>query len=257
MQRQDKGQQALDPAQLQASERAFLDALLDRTISILTTERRDAADEILLAYALFLAGRDAESHTAYDAALKAPRGQREQLYTAVHFLMTGKPTRAIAEFDRAINRGQAPFFSTVMGVEAMTMAGQYGRAERELDRLRGLFPDEAIVEHTRGHLASAQGHWSQSVESYEAARRMGSENPDLDEGIAASWIELGDFEKASEAISRCRQGFPDYAEILFQELRVAVATGDDRTRTDELFAEYRERTLRWQRLREIEILLNG
>lgn len=247
----------LDPSQLEAPQRAFLDALLERTVLLLEADRRDAADEILFAYALFLSGRDAESRVAYDRALKADPARRPHLYAAIGALMTGKNEVAVQEFVNAARADESPFFATLLRVEALTGASRFDEASDELDRLQALFPDEPTIAHTRGHLMSARKQWQPAVDAYEQARTLGGDNPDLDEGIAASWLELGDYARAFEAVERCKREFPDYVEILFQELQILLAQGSaDPAEVKVRLDEYRDRTLRWQRVREVEILFH-
>jgi len=245
-------EQVQTPQDLRPVERAFLEARLDKTIELLTAHQRDSTDGLLLAYVLFLVGEEPKGKQVFQETMAAPRYERENLFRGLLSLTTGRLTAAIDYLDK--ERRQAPerFFAGVLYVETLTLAGRFEDAEAAVKELEQRHPQETIVHHTRGHLESARKSWKPAVEAYERARELGGETPDLDEGIAAALIGLGDFAAAEKEIERCKRNFPAYTEILFQEIRRAVLDPTSPAELlDPLIAEYEKRTRRIDRLVEI------
>lgn len=244
------------PEKLTAVERAFLEARLDKTVELLAVRHRDSTDGLLHAYALFLLGDEPRSKQVFSQTMAAPRYLREDLFRAFLSLVTGKLDEAVKHFDR--ERKQAPerFFASVMHVEVLTLAGRYDDAAAALAPLKTLYPRENIVPHTEGHLESARQAWGAAAAAYERSRELGGENPDIDEGIAAAMIGLHDWPRADDAILRCKKSFPEYAEILYQEVRrSALAPGSSAETLSPLIAKYKSVTKRRDRVEEVERLV--
>jgi tetratricopeptide (TPR) repeat protein len=243
---------AQTPQDLQPAERAFLEARLDEAIELLTAHRRDSTDGLLLAYSLFLVGEKSKGKRVFEETMAAPHYEREHLFRALVSLTTGRLAKAIDFLE--LERRQAPrrFFAGVLYVETLILAGRFENAEAAVKELTQRHPRETIVHHSRGHLESARKSWKPAVDAYEQAREYGGENPDLDEGIASALIDSGDLVAADKAIERCKENFPDYTEILFQEIRLRVLAPESPTDLlDSLIAEYEGRTRRIDRMVEV------
>jgi hypothetical protein len=167
--------------------------------------------------------------------------------------VTGNLDQAIDELGAG---GQPPrrFFSRVLHTEMLTLARRFEAAQVEAEALARDFPGEPLAPHTRGHLESARSNWALAIEAYTRSAELGGPNPDLDDGIAAARIALGQYPEARQAIDRCRQAFPDYPEILYQAIRLERAKPGGAGRPlGTLVAEYRRRTRRQDRLAEIAL----
>jgi hypothetical protein len=91
-----------------------------------------------------------------------------------------------------------------------------------------------------------------AIEAYTRSAALGGPNPDLDDGIAAARIGLGQYRDARQAIDRCREAFPDYEEILYQAIRLErLKPGASGAPLGALAAEYRSRSKRQDRLAEV------
>ncbi len=241
---------AAGPAALTPGERAFLDGRLDQAAVLLREGRRDSSDDLLRAYALLLAGDEPAAGAALEEAMRAPLYADPGRFRALLSLLTGRLDRAIAELTDA--GGPRPFFNRVLAVEAQNLAGRYDAAQAEVDALAREFPSEPLVPHARGHLATARGQWSIALAAYMRSAQLGGPNPDLADGIAAAQIALGRYVEAREAIDGCRAVFPDYAEILYQAIRLERARpGAAGTSLAALASEYRSRSRRKDRVDEV------
>src|SRR3970282_1160944 len=95
-------------------------------------------------------------------------------------------------------------------------------------------------------------HGAVAIDPYARSAKLGGPNPDLNDGIAAARIALGQYSEARQAIDHCREAFPDYPEILYQAIRLERAKpGGAGKPLPILVAEYRRRTKRQDRLAEI------
>lgn len=238
---------------LRPAQRAFLEAKLDETLILLSKHREDASDGLLLAYALFLSGQEEEGRKVFQETMAAPDYQRRNVFLGLLSLLTGKPAAATQYFDTERKASPIDLFAAVMYVETLTLAERFDDAEVAAKQLIEQYPQENIVYHTRGHLESARKSWKAAADAYRQARELGGPNPDLDEGIAAALIELGDLAKARAEIQHCKNAFPRYTEILFQEIRLAMLDPTvPRDRVDALINEYRRRSRRHDRLAELD-----
>jgi tetratricopeptide (TPR) repeat protein len=245
-------EQVQTPQDLHSAERAFLEARLDEAIDLLTVEKRDSTDGLLLAYSLFLVGDKSKGKRVFEETMAAPRYEREHLFRALRSITTGRLTEGIDFLE--LERRQAPrqFFANALYVEALILASRFDRAETTLNELLRRYPQETIVHHVLGHLESARESWQAAIDAYERARETGGENPDLDEGIASALIELQEFDAAAKVIERCKGNFPDYTEILFQEIRHSARNPRSTPESlDPLIADYERRTRRIDRLVEV------
>ena len=239
------------PDELTGAERAFLDGRLDEAIARLRGGGGDAADELLLAYALLLSGDERAARHVLDETMRAPHHADAHRFRSLLALVTGDLEAAIAEL--SAGRGQPrPFFTRVLLVEVLSLARRFDAAQAEAEALARDFPQEPLVAHTRGHLESARGNWMPAIEAYTRSAALGGPNPDLDDGIAAGRIALGQPREARAAIDRCRAAFPGYTEILYQAIRLERAKpGASGVPLGALVAEYRQRTQRQDRLVEV------
>ena len=239
------------PEELTPAERAFLDGRLDRAIDLLEDGRRDATESLLLAYALVLSGDQRAAARVLDETMRAPHYTDEHRFRTLLALVTGDLDRALAEL-AAGGVSPRPFFSRVLHVEVLTLARRFDAALAEADALAKDFPDEPIVPHARGHLESARGNWKAAIEAYTRSAALGGPNPDLDDGIAAARIALGQYREARRAIDRCREAFPDYVEILYQAIRLErLKPGASGRPLGALAAEYSRRSKRKERVAEV------
>lgn len=238
------------PEALTLAERAFLDGRLDRAIALLQAGQRDSADSLLLAYALLLSGDEAAATHVLDETMRAPHYADEGRFRALLAIVTGDLDRALAELGSG--GPPRPFFSRVLHTEILTLARRFDAAQAEADALARDFPEDPLVPHTRGHLESARENWMPAIEAYTRSAELGGPNPDLDDGIAAARIALGQYAEARTAIDRCRAAFPEYSEILYQAIRLErLKRGAAGTPLPRLAAEYRGRTKRRDRLAEV------
>lgn len=239
------------PEELTPAERAFLDGRLDRAVELLQVSQRDSADSLLLAYSLLLLGDESEATRVLDETMRAPHYTDEHRFRGLLAIVTGNLDRAINELGAA-GQPQRRFFSRVLHTEILTLAQRFEAAQSEAEALAKDFPDEPLVPHTRGHLESARRNWTVAIDAYTRSAKLGGPNPDLDDGIAAARIALGQYSEARQAIDRCREAFPDYPEILYQAIRLERSKpGGAGKPLQTLVAEYRRRTKRQDRLAEI------
>jgi len=241
------------PAMLHPAERAFLEARLQRTVELLDAERRDAADGLLLTYALFLLGDDSRSRSLFEKVMSGARSEQSPMFYALGFLLTGKPEQALMQLEKARHQGPQMFFAQMLFIETLVLNRQFDKADAELARFVHQYPDENIVYHTQGHLYSAWQLWEKAIAAYEEARKRGGENPDLDEGIAAALIALGRYREAQSVVERCKVDFPDYDEILFEEIRLMhqkPAVSEEALRS--LVSEFKKRSRRTDRFSEVD-----
>jgi len=243
------------PAMLLPAERAFLEARLADTVTLLKAGKRDAADGLLQTYAMFLLGDDDGSRRLFEQIMSGSVSEQTPMFYALGFLLTGKPDQALMQLDKVRHQGAQMFFAQMLYIETLILIEQFDKADAELARLIQSYPDENIVYHTQGHLYSAQQLWDKAIAAYDAARQMGGENPDLDEGIAAAMIALGRYQEAQAVIGRCKRNFPSYAEILFEEIHLMrQRSGSDSPELARLMADYMKRSQRQDRIAEMQAI---
>jgi len=240
------------PDELTPAERAFLDGRLNRAVELLQVNQRDTFDSLLLAYSLVLLGDESAATRVLDETMRAPHFADEHMFRGLLAVLTGNLDQAIREVGAAGQLQRRRFFPRALHVELLTLAQRFEDAESALEALARDFPHEPIVPHTRGHLESARENWAGAIDAYTHSAELGGPNPDLDDGIAAARIALGQYSEARQVIERCRRSFPDYPEILYQAIRLARVNPDLAAEPlQTVVAEYRSRTKRQDRLAEI------
>lgn len=239
-----------DPSELHPAERAFLEARLDTAIDLLNKRRRDSTDGLILAYSLFLRGDDADSQKAFSTAMKVPRYKDSSLFEGLLGALTGKLSEAIEHLQPKPKQAHR-FFARVLLVELLTLAERFDEAEPLVDALIKDFPEETIVHHTKGHLEAARESWSAALAAYTHADALGKNNPDVCDGLVQAHIGLKDFTAARALLDSCQPRFPQYAELLYQRIRMETLIGES---SDEalhsLVSEYRKRSKRQDRIKE-------
>lgn len=249
-----------DHFRLTEVERSFLEARLDRTGEILSQRQRGAIDNLIYAYVLALKGDVAGAKQAFQDAMLAPLQDRKRqlLSEALIALFSQNLNLALTNITTYHEQNPDDVFASILRIEWEIAAGKNHSTEQELNALLTRYPKETIIYHTLGHLYSARKEWQKATDAYRRSRKLGGENPDLDAGIAAAMIELGKFSSARTVIDRCKENFPAFAGILFDEIRLAVM-GDkkDLGKAEALLAEYRRLSSDQQRIREAEKLIHA
>ena len=241
------------PNDLHPAERSFLEGRLDRTVKLRMENCRDSSDGLLLAFAIFLQGDEALSQRIFSEVMRTPRYRNEHLFRGLLAVLTGDMNKALEHLDQERKLPHRQFFASVLYVELLILAKRFDAAAGEVEELKLRYSGEPIIYHTEGHMEAARSSWRAALSAYQRSEELGGINPDLDDGIAAALIELGELDTARERVYQCRKDFPDYTEILFQELRLVHLDPDAPTEAlATLAAEYKRRTKMKDRVEQVE-----
>ncbi|MBZ5560013.1 MAG: protein kinase [Acidobacteriia bacterium] len=138
--------------------------------------------------------------------------------------------RAVEHLDRLTARERY----YIEGVYYSDKADQVSKAIEAYKKAIDLYPDHAAARHNLALLYTQLGRDSEAIPLYEELRRRGMAFPITYTNLAATYVNEGQFEKASEVLGEYVRANPDVQRGHFGLANVFAASG----KWDESLAEY-------------------
>lgn len=163
---------------------------------------------------LLATGKLAEARKVFLEVLAVnPNQANANVQLATIALRMKSPAEALRYLDRLPNQAQGvPAVSLLMG-EALSAAGQYGKAETFFQRAVNAQPDNFQALYDLGLAASRAGHKQQAREILQKALERQPGNVDVQYDLAAVNAELNHRDVALEMLARAAQQAPERADI--------------------------------------------
>jgi len=170
--------------------------------------------------ARYMACRFAE---ALEALAQATDNKDRRYFQALALLQLRQYDRAIAEFERAKDRGMEGSACDPRIVEALALGGKLDEAEKALGKIKSLPPDAAETLYLTGLIAELRGFGDKAAESYAKAREKDSTHVAATFRLAYHYDLHGSEGEAMELYRQCVAHPPVHANAL---LNMAVLYED-------------------------------